>query len=495
MQDLIPANALPSSAADTEEDSRQAKLGKMRKALEEAGMETVSRADAHASQLEAENKALRVQVSSLSLQLTAAQQSSAFFRRLLFTESRKRFAADKRAKSALQQTAAQPLKSAVPTHEVSKTQDKNNINGSATAEAGTSTASYANPSSDANASTAGAGISTAAASNSTAAASTDAAPATATEAAPRRALSTAHTLRLSAEMRVQELSSANASLQRRLKETSADLQQAEAKMGKQDIKFFQADKMRQRAQEDLSGVAAERNHLLRLVSDLLPEQAQANSLPIPANQDTGTYKDMPDGNCLQQALPSEVQVTPDQIFPQTPIKTRAQAQSHHDMKQFQTDNHNPQIPAVHAWQGQLYQLQEELASKQEVIERQAADITDASVKMIAQQGMVQQLQADLRARELAALLFHVRLVPTRVSLEFPICKGLLVCCIAGKTTHIAYACSCTCKMILLQHICTAKACYHSVECDLCFWLCLGFTGLHSIVSFRHSFRAVKVLLL
>lgn len=301
MQDLIPANALPSSAADTEEDSRQAKLGKMRKALEEAGMETVSRADAHASQLEAENKALRVQVSSLSSQLTAAQQSSAFFRRLLFTESRKRFAADKRAKSALQQTAAQPRKSAVPTHEVSKTQDKNNINGSATAEAGTSTASYANPSSDANASTAGAGISTAAASNSTAAASTDAAPATATEAAPRRALSTAHTLRLSAEMRVQELSSANASL--------------------------------------------------RLVSDLLPEQAQANSLPSPADQDTGTYKDMPDGNCLQQALPSEVQVTPDQIFPQTPIKTRAQAQSHHDMKQFQTpkqtDNHNPQIPAVH----------------------------------------------------------------------------------------------------------------------------------------------------
>ena len=455
MQDLIPANAMPSSAADTEEDSRQAKLTNMRKALEEAGVETVSRADAHASQLEAENKALRVQVSSLSSQLTAAQQSSAFFRRLLFTESRKRFAADKRANSGLQQTAAQSLKSAVPKHEVSNTQDKNTSNGSATAEAGTSTASSVNPSSDTNASPAGAGISTAAASNSTAAASTDAAPATATEAAPSRALSTAHTLRLSAEMRVQELSSANASLQRRLKETSADLQQAEAKMGKQDIKFFQADKMRQRAQEDLSGVAAERNHLLRLVSDLLPEQAQANSLPSPADQDTGTHKDMPDGNCLQQALPSEVQVTPDQIFPQTPIKTRAQAQSHHDMKQFQTskqtDNHNPQIPAIHAWQGQLHQLQEELASKQEVIERQAADITDASVKMIAQQGMVQQLQADLRARELAALLFHVRLVPTRVSLEFPMRKGLHVCYIAGKTTPISYACSCICKMILLQH--------------------------------------------
>ena len=339
---------MPSSAADSEEDLRQAKLAKMRKALAEAGVDTVSRADAHVTQVEVENSALRLQVSSLSAQLSAAQQSSAFFRRLLFSESRERVAADKRAKATLKQTAAANLNSAMPRHESYNTQDSNSSNKSATADATcTSTCRSTNPSCDTNASTAGAGISTAVEITSPAEALMKAAPVTATETAPASTLSTAHKLRLSAESRVQELRSANASLQRRLKEVSADLQQAENKMGKQETTFFQADKMRQRAEEDLSSVAAERNRLLRLVSDMLPEQIQANSLPSPADQDTRTSKEMPDVNCLQQTSPSDGQDTPDQTFPQTPIKTRPRPPAHDDTKQFQTpeqtDDHDTHI--------------------------------------------------------------------------------------------------------------------------------------------------------
>ena len=449
---------MPSAAS--EEDSRQAKLAKMRKALEEAGVDTVSRTDAHASQVEAENTALRVQVSSLSAQLAAAQQSSAFFRKLFFSASRERVAADKRAKSAGQQTAFKNLNSVVQKHEFVNTQDSNANTGSAIAAADTSTCSSANPSSvtnaftavantctaaanestaAANTSTAAANISTTAANNFTAAALSEAPPATATEAALNKAWSVADKLRLSAQMRVHELSAANASLQSKLLKVSADFQQAEIKMDRQDSKFVQADKMRQRAEEDLSGVAAERNRLLRRVSDLMPEQAQANSLPSPAHQDTHTHKEMPDVNCLQQTLPTEGQNTTDQTCPETPITTRPQAPADDDTKQFQTlhqtDDHDPRIPAVNAGQGQLQGLQTELESKQEVIEKQAADITDAAVKMSAQQGVVQQLRADLRAKELAALLFHVRLVPTKVSRSTYTCKGLQVlsvCYITGR---------------------------------------------------------------
>ena len=397
----------------------------MRKALEEAGVDTVSRADAHAAHVEAENKALRLQVNSLSAQLTAAQQSSAFFRRLFFTGNRQRLAADNRAKAALQQAAAKTLNSAVPTQESISTHDNNTSNSSATAEADSSTSSSAKSSSDINASTAAANTSTAAASSSTAAASSSTA-ATSTETAPAAATEAicSSKLRLSAETRVSELSSANASLQSKLQKVSADLQLAETKISKQDIKFFQADKMRQRAAENLSGVAAERNRLLRLVSALLPEQVETNSSPSPADQDTRANKDIPDANCFQQASPSEGQDTSDQNYPLTPAKTRPQASAYAACTQpqtpKQTDDHSAQIPAIHASQGQLQELQQELKHKQEVIERQAADITDAATQMSTQQGVVQQLRADLRARELAALLYHVRLVPTRVSP--PTCK-------------------------------------------------------------------------
>ena len=402
---------MPSSAAHSEEDSRQAKLAKMRKALEEAGVDTVSRADAHATHVEAENKALRLQVSSLTAQLTAAQQSSAFFRRLFFAQSRKRVAAEKRIKATLQQAAAQTLNTAVPEQESVDTLDNNTSNTSATAEADTSTTSSAKSLTETNASTAVAGT-------STAATSTETAPAGATEVALSRAVSIAHKLRLSAESRVSELASANASLQGILKKVSADLQQAETKIDKQDTKFFQADKMRQRAEEDLSGVAAERNRLLRLVSGLPPEQVQANRLPSTTDQETKTNEEMPNTD-FQQASPCEEQGTPDQTYPLTPAKTRPQASAYADTAQLhtleQTDKNDAQIPAIHAGLGQLQELQQELENQQEVIERQAADITHAAVKMSAQQGVVQQLRADLRARELPALLFHVRLVPTRVS--------------------------------------------------------------------------------
>ena len=569
---------MPSSAADSEENSCQAKLANMRKALEEAGVDTVSRADAHATKVEAENKALRFQVSSLSAQLTAVQQSSAFFRKLFFSASRERVAADKRARSALQQTAAKT--SAMPKHGSVSTQENRISNRSAIAQADTFTSSSANPSSVTNASTAAANTSaaaalpegapatateaasdralsiadklqlsaesrvielstanaslqgklqrtsadlqqaeflidkqetrfsqankmrqraeenlsgvaaernqllrlvsdlvpeqvqanslspadqdntayehvpegdciqqdnkisngsaiaqadtftsssvnpssvtnasTAAANTSAAAALPEGAPATATEAASDRALSIADKLQLSAESRVIELSTANASLQGKLQRTSADLQQAEFLIDKQETRFSQANKMRQRAEENLSGVAAERNQLLRLVSDLVPEQVQANSLLSPADQEKTAYENVPEGDCFQQTSLSEGQTAPDQIYTQTPAKNPSRA--YNGVKTLeQTDMIATQIPAVRAGQSQLQELQKELESKQQVIESQAADITDAAVKMSAQQGMMQRLRADLRARELAALLFHVRLVPTKVSPYF-----------------------------------------------------------------------------
>ena len=268
--------------------------------------------------------------------------------------------------------------------------------------------SAAKPLSENKSSTAVASSSTAAATSSTAAASTD--------AAPGRDLSTAHKLRLSAEMRVQELISANASLQGRLQRTTTDLEEAHIKIDKRDTLFVQADKMRQRAEKDLLHVAAERNQLLHFVSTSMSEHTQADSLPTPASS---TDNDVPDVHCFQQTSLAGVDTTPDQTCPQTPAKTRSQAMAHTSSKQphtqAQTDDHSPQISAVHAWQKQLQKLQEELESKEQVVEQQAADITDAAVKMSAQQGVLQQLRAELRANELAALLFHVRLVPTRVS--------------------------------------------------------------------------------
>lgn len=420
--DLIPASSPPSPSSDPEEAPRQAQLLHMRKALEEAGVETVSRADAHSAQLHTENALLKLRVSSLSAQLTAAEQSSLYFRKLFFSQSRQRVAADHKAKSALRQAAAKDLQaknSTVPGQESVDKCTKSIEKSLGTVRKDLSTVSSADPSAETSASTA-------AASSSTAAASTEAAPATASEAARGRALSTAHKLRLSAEMRVHELSSANASLQGKLQRVTADLEQAETKIDKHEIKFFQADKMRQRAQESLTGVAAERNRLLHLVSDLMPEQAQ---VPTQAVQDTSTSKDVPEGDCSRQTSPSGESATQDQISTQTPAKHATQASTKQPHTVTQTDEHDLQIPAVRAGQGQLQELQNELQFKQEEIERQAANITDAAMKMSAQQGMVQRLRADLRARELPALLFHVRLVPTKVTLQTHICARA---CVADK---------------------------------------------------------------
>lgn len=106
----------------------------------------------------------------------------------------------------------------------------------------------------------------------------------------------------------------------------------------------------------------------------------------------------------------------------------------------QTHKQDSQISAVHAGQSQLQTLHRELESKEEVIQRQATNITYAAVKMGYLQGMLQQLQAALRAKELAASLFHVRLLPTQVSSERV--EGLLGYC---KTVHlllqIAFKCT------------------------------------------------------
>lgn len=78
------------------------------------------------------------------------------------------------------------------------------------------------------------------------------------------------------------------------------------------------------------------------------------------------------------------------------------------------DSAHPQIAAVHAQDLSLQQLQRELESKDQLILKQAAQITEHALKAGGHQDEVQRLQTQLKTRELASLLFGVRLVPTRV---------------------------------------------------------------------------------
>ena len=93
----VPSSDLPDAPEDT---ARKARLAEMRKALEEAGVETVSRADARTVSLQADNKRLRFLLASSLAQLAAAQQGNGYFRRLFFSAARL-------AKSAFRQAAAE----------------------------------------------------------------------------------------------------------------------------------------------------------------------------------------------------------------------------------------------------------------------------------------------------------------------------------------------------------------------------------------------------
>ena len=92
-----PSPDLPDAPEDT---ARKARLAEMRKALEEAGVETVSRADAHTVSLQADNKRLRLLLASSLAQLAATQQGGGYFRRLFLS-------AAGLAKSAFRQAAAE----------------------------------------------------------------------------------------------------------------------------------------------------------------------------------------------------------------------------------------------------------------------------------------------------------------------------------------------------------------------------------------------------
>ncbi|DBB04769.1 TPA: hypothetical protein ACH3X3_010069 [Trebouxia sp. C0006] len=108
-----PDAASPSESSETLEDApssdvpdapedvvRKARLAEMRTALEEAGVETVSRADARIVSLQAENERLHLLLASSLAQLAAAQQGGGYFRRLFLSAARL-------AKSAFRQAAAE----------------------------------------------------------------------------------------------------------------------------------------------------------------------------------------------------------------------------------------------------------------------------------------------------------------------------------------------------------------------------------------------------
>ncbi|KAL0050477.1 hypothetical protein WJX82_000446 [Trebouxia sp. C0006] len=117
-----PDAASPSESSETLEDApssdvpdapedvvRKARLAEMRTALEEAGVETVSRADARIVSLQAENERLHLLLASSLAQLAAAQQGGGYFRRLLTLTAEARVseltADSKSLHAALEQTA------------------------------------------------------------------------------------------------------------------------------------------------------------------------------------------------------------------------------------------------------------------------------------------------------------------------------------------------------------------------------------------------------
>ena len=392
----------------------------MRKTLEEAGVETVSRADARSIHLQAENESLRFQVSFLTAQLTAAQQGEMFFRSLVFSESKTRLAAVKRAQVAFQQLAtdgqnktqanASAQQGSVD-KQANQTSNKSAaMKASATAGDNASKASSGGHSTGAGNATANARSSTAGINGLTPEANTST---SATKSTTTKAANAAQEHEISARRRVQELSSDLASLRDRWLRTSADLEQAVIIIGKKDAAFVQADKMRKRAEEGLIGVAADRDRLQQIATSLLRDQKADSTQPLASHN--GTDDTLPHLDCNQQSPSAMTVPATDQTGIDTPAKraphkpTRTVSRQLH--ASHQTDNHNLQIPAVHAGQ----ELQSEVQGKEVIIHRQAAELTTAAVKMTAQQGLLQQLQSALRGQELAALLFHVRLVPTKVS--------------------------------------------------------------------------------
>ena len=79
----------------------------MRKALEDAGVEMVSRADDYTQSLQTDNDSLRRELTSLSAWLSAAQQETAFFKGLLVSEEQQKLNALEAVKAALQEAVAE----------------------------------------------------------------------------------------------------------------------------------------------------------------------------------------------------------------------------------------------------------------------------------------------------------------------------------------------------------------------------------------------------
>lgn len=411
----------------------------MRKALEDARVETISRADAHSVHLQAENESLRVQVSFLTAQLTAAQQGASFFRSLMFSESKARLAAVKRAQIAVKRAHIAFQQVTTDGQEKTLANAKQGSVDKQAKQIGNNTAAGEGPATPgANAPTFSSGGLPSKAADATAAASKPTAgddkpthkaniSAAAAAADMANALSTAEKLKISAERRVKEISSDFASLRGRFVQASADLEQAAVIIEKKDAAFVQADRMRKRAEEDLIGVSADRNRLQQIATSLLQYQNTSPTESLASHN--GADNTLPEQDCNHPSPNGKTVPIIDQTSIDTPAKRAVHKLSRTDSRELhtlpQTDNHDIQIPAVRAGQEQLQELQTEVHSKEMVIQRQAAELTTAAVKMTAQQGILQQLQSAAKCRELATLLFHVRLVPTKVSSDCLVLRTML----------------------------------------------------------------------
>ena len=187
-------------------------------------------------------------------------------------------------------------------------------------------------------------------------------------------------------------------------------------MEHQHAAFVQADKMRQRAEQNLASTAADRNRLHQITSDLLQDQTLNSCGPAAPHGTTA------DHSCSQSMLHLAAEESA-QTGPDTPVAKAVHGQSSRHKKEInlseQTNDKGSQIAAVHARDSQLQELQHEVEAKQELIRQQAVQLKDAAVKRRVQQGVVQQMQSRLKTTELAALLFNVPLLFTKVSSSFP----------------------------------------------------------------------------
>ena len=362
---------------------------------------TTGQKEAHIASLKAENSTLHIKLGSVSAQLAAAQEAAVYFRGLFLAHS-----------SRLHLPAFQLAK---PAHQEA----------SAERQAKLQTLSAAQRLAQERSTTL-----------------TDAEKTEEAADGAMRHTQSAHELH-EAESRVQQLTSLITSLRAQVTQLAAELNKAHAASAQAALAFAEQSAQQQQQQhephdKDMSNVDHQ-----SLPDGNAPDVGSAaqqassepandvDSIPKAAGvvdsnaqydaEDEAANKDRPDpveamgaagymqhafdgaNNFSIPSLGSKRRTMADTTSSTTPGKI-ALPQTHHEY----------QIPALHLRSDMVQQMQMDLTLKNDMINKQAAQITQQAVKMSGQKLVVQQLQATIKAWELPALLFDVRLLMTKV---------------------------------------------------------------------------------